>query len=285
MPQFASQDLRSIVSGASGFGGGGRAGATIQYVISGPELSVLTKASQEALAKFKEVPGVVDADTSLKTGNPELKVQINRDLAAQLGVAPADIATALRYFVGGSEVTTYNEKGRAIRRVSARSGAVSQRPAEHRRFDGSLDQVGRRPVTAGGEFRRGHRPRLHRALQRVGAGHAVVEHQAGRLADRDFERAGKDRRRPQFGAGLHRRAGRLVQRVGAHRQFVLDGDCALVHLYVSDFGGAVRELGSPDHDFDELAPHGSVSRCCRCYCSGRASTSFRCWGFWCCLAS
>ena len=111
MPQFASQDLRSIVSGKSGLEGGGRAGATIQYVISGPDLDVLSRASQAALEKFKNVPGVVDADTSLKTGNPELQVQINRDLAAQLGVAPADIATALRYFVGGDNVTTYNEKG------------------------------------------------------------------------------------------------------------------------------------------------------------------------------
>ena len=111
MPQFESQDLRSIVSGASGFGGGGRSGAAIQYVISGPELSKLTTASRKALAQFKKIPGVVDADTNLKTGNPELEVEINRDLAANLGVQPADIATALRYFVGGDQVTTYNEKG------------------------------------------------------------------------------------------------------------------------------------------------------------------------------
>lgn len=111
MPQFDSQNLRSIVSGAGGFGGSGRAGATIQYVISGPELKVLTKASEKALEEFEKIPGVVDADTSLKTGNPELKVQINRDLAAQLGVSPSDVATALRYFVGGDAVTNYNEKG------------------------------------------------------------------------------------------------------------------------------------------------------------------------------
>jgi HAE1 family hydrophobic/amphiphilic exporter-1 len=111
MPQFDSQNLRSIVSGAGGFGGAGRAGATIQYVISGPDLKVLAEASQKALEEFKKVPGVVDADTSLKTGNPELKVQINRDLAAQLGVSPSDVATALRYFVGGDEVTNFNEKG------------------------------------------------------------------------------------------------------------------------------------------------------------------------------
>jgi HAE1 family hydrophobic/amphiphilic exporter-1 len=111
MPQFDSQDLRYIVSGAGGFGGAGRAGATIQFIMSGPELKVLEKASEKALEEFKKIPGVVDADTSLKTGNPELKVQINRDLAAQLGVSPADVATALRYFVGGDAVTNYNEKG------------------------------------------------------------------------------------------------------------------------------------------------------------------------------
>jgi HAE1 family hydrophobic/amphiphilic exporter-1 len=111
MPQFAGQGLRSIVSGSTGFGGSGRSGATIQYVLSGPDLEKLAVASQKALAEFKKVPGVVDADTSLNTGNPELEVKIDRSLAAQLGVQPTDIATALRYFVGGDEVTNFNQGG------------------------------------------------------------------------------------------------------------------------------------------------------------------------------
>ena len=111
MPRFDGLGLRSIVSGTSGFGGSGRDGAEIQYVISGPELSKLTEASQKALAGFKKIDGVVDADTSLNTGNPELEVQIDRQMAAQLGVQPTDVATALRYFVGGDEVTNLNEGG------------------------------------------------------------------------------------------------------------------------------------------------------------------------------
>lgn len=111
MPQFDGRGLRSIVSGTSGFGGTGRAGATIQYVMSGPDLQVLAAASEEALEKFKKIPGVVDADTSLNTGNPELEVEIDRQMAAQLGVQPTDVATALRYFVGGDEVTNLNEGG------------------------------------------------------------------------------------------------------------------------------------------------------------------------------
>jgi HAE1 family hydrophobic/amphiphilic exporter-1 len=111
MPQFQSEDLRSIVSGSSGFGGSGRAGATVQFVISGPDLKKLSQASQKALTEFKKIPGVVDADTSLNTGSPELEVQVDRQLAAQLGVQPTDVATALRYFVGGDEVTNLNQGG------------------------------------------------------------------------------------------------------------------------------------------------------------------------------
>ncbi len=111
VPKFHSDNLRSIVGPVSSFGGGGRAGATIQFLISGPDLKTLSNASKKALEQFKKIPGVVDADTSLNTGKPELEVKIDRNLANDLGVQPADLANALRYFVGGDEVTDYNEKG------------------------------------------------------------------------------------------------------------------------------------------------------------------------------
>ncbi|RYG74996.1 efflux RND transporter permease subunit, partial [bacterium] len=111
MPHFASANLRTIVSGASGFGGGGRNGAAIQFAISGPSLQKLQEVSQKALVEFKKIPGVVEADTSLEYGKPELQVKVDRDLASQLGVSPGDVSSALRYFVGGAEVTNYNEGG------------------------------------------------------------------------------------------------------------------------------------------------------------------------------
>jgi HAE1 family hydrophobic/amphiphilic exporter-1 len=111
VPKFDGYNLRSIVGEAGGFGGGGRQGATIQYVMSGPDLEKLSVASQKALEQFRKVPGVVDADTSLNTGKPELEVHIDRALANQLGVEPTDIANALRYFVGGDQVSDYYEGG------------------------------------------------------------------------------------------------------------------------------------------------------------------------------
>ncbi len=111
LPSFAADNLRSIVGPVSSFGGGGRAGATIQYVIAGPDLQKLTEVSQKTLSLFRKIPGVVDADTNLVLGKPELKAQIDRPLAAQLGVNVSDIANAMRYLVGGDQVSDFYENG------------------------------------------------------------------------------------------------------------------------------------------------------------------------------
>jgi len=47
--------------------------------------------------------GLVDADITLKLDKPELRVEINRPRAADLGVDSTDIATALRLMVGGDD--------------------------------------------------------------------------------------------------------------------------------------------------------------------------------------
>jgi HAE1 family hydrophobic/amphiphilic exporter-1 len=99
--------LRTSV-GSSGMGGGGGGGAGVQYSLSGPDLVELEKYSGLLLAKIKEIPGAVDADTSLVIGKPELRVEIDRGRAADLGVRVQDIAQALNVLVAGDAVTTFN---------------------------------------------------------------------------------------------------------------------------------------------------------------------------------
>ncbi len=64
---------------------------------------------QQALAKLKAIPGVVDADTSLVVGKPELSVLIDR--AGPPTWVPSRSRRALRLLVGGEKVTTYEEEG------------------------------------------------------------------------------------------------------------------------------------------------------------------------------
>ena len=110
LPTMAS-NLRTSVQEVAVIGGGGAQNATIQFTINGPDLNKLEAISKQLVARAKDLPGVVDMDTSLNVGKPELSVQVDRPKAADLGVQIGDAAEALRLLVGGDQVTTYNEGG------------------------------------------------------------------------------------------------------------------------------------------------------------------------------
>src|SRR5215218_9436951 len=57
---------------------------------------------------MKTIPDVVDADSTLISGKPELRVEIDRARAADLGVRVGDIAQALNTLVAGQKVSTFN---------------------------------------------------------------------------------------------------------------------------------------------------------------------------------
>ena len=100
--------LRTSVQQVAAFSGGGFRNADLQYVIGGPDLAKLTQYSDAMLAKMKTIPDVVDADSTLVTGKPELRVIIDRARAADLGVRVGDIAQALNTLVAGQKVSTFN---------------------------------------------------------------------------------------------------------------------------------------------------------------------------------
>jgi hydrophobic/amphiphilic exporter-1 (mainly G- bacteria), HAE1 family len=86
------------------FGTGGR--FDIDFVIRGPELTQLARYAEELRTRSQTLGGIVDADTTLKLNKPELRVQIDRDRAAALGVNTEDIANSLRVMVGGDDQVT-----------------------------------------------------------------------------------------------------------------------------------------------------------------------------------
>ena len=83
------------------FGAGGR--TDIDFVFRGPELVALAGYADDLVERSKSLGGIVDADTTLKLNKPELRVVIDRERAADLGVDTSDIATSLRLMVGGEE--------------------------------------------------------------------------------------------------------------------------------------------------------------------------------------
>jgi HAE1 family hydrophobic/amphiphilic exporter-1 len=105
--QFPGQ-LRTSVQQVVAISGGGFRNADIQYVIGGPDLAKLTQYSEALQAKMKTIPDVVDVDSTLITGKPEVRVIIDRARAGDLGVRVGDIAQALNTLVAGQKVSTFN---------------------------------------------------------------------------------------------------------------------------------------------------------------------------------
>ena len=105
--------------------GGGGGGMGVQYTISGPDLRRLAEYSDALLRQVRELPVAVDADTSLVIGRPELRVEIDRQRAADLGVKVQDIAQAFYMLVGGSKTTSYYVGDEQYRRHDSREPALS----------------------------------------------------------------------------------------------------------------------------------------------------------------
>ena len=89
----------------------GSAPVDIDFVIRGPELMELYKYSEQLREWAAKAPGLQDVDTTMRINKPEVRVAINRDRAADLGVDASDIASSLRLMVGGDdEVSRFRDE-------------------------------------------------------------------------------------------------------------------------------------------------------------------------------
>ncbi|WP_437593046.1 efflux RND transporter permease subunit [Sorangium sp. So ce1000] len=98
-------DLRISVRNVPSFNIGG-GNFEIDIAIQGPDIEALERYANELRDRSAQLGGIVDADVTLKIDRPELRVMIERDRAAQLGVRTQDIATALRLMVGGDQAVS-----------------------------------------------------------------------------------------------------------------------------------------------------------------------------------
>jgi len=103
------ETLTTSVQPVAAIGGGGFRNAGITYVLAGPDLSKLDDYSARLLAHMKQDPNMVDPDRTLLPGKPELRVQIDRARAADLGVSVLDLSQTLNALMAGLEITSFSE--------------------------------------------------------------------------------------------------------------------------------------------------------------------------------
>jgi multidrug efflux pump len=83
----------------------------LQFVVQAPSYAELDTAVEALMARVRAYPGLANADSDLKLNKPQLKVDINRDKAAQMGVGVDTIGRTLETLLGGREVTRFKQAG------------------------------------------------------------------------------------------------------------------------------------------------------------------------------
>src|SRR5690606_7098382 len=86
-------------------------GQPLQVVLGGPDYVELAEWRDRMLARMEENPGLYGADSDYKETQPQLRVEIDRARAADLGVSVQEIGRTLETMMGSRRVTTYVEDG------------------------------------------------------------------------------------------------------------------------------------------------------------------------------
>jgi multidrug efflux pump len=89
---------------------GGR-GQRYQLVLGGPDYAELAEWRDRMLVRIEGNPGLMDADSDYKETRPQMRVNINRERAADLGVSVQEIGRTLETMMGSRQVTTFVDQG------------------------------------------------------------------------------------------------------------------------------------------------------------------------------
>jgi multidrug efflux pump len=84
----------------------------LQFVVQGNSYEELDRAVNALMARARTFPGVANVDSDLKLNKPQLKVEIDRDKAAALGVQIEAIGRTLETLLGGRQVTRFKREGK-----------------------------------------------------------------------------------------------------------------------------------------------------------------------------
>ena len=80
-------------------------------IVTSASYEELNEVTEAFLAEARKNPGLLNLDTDLKLNKPELDVQVNRERAADTGVAVETVGRTLETMLGGRQVTRFKRDG------------------------------------------------------------------------------------------------------------------------------------------------------------------------------
>lgn len=86
----------------------------IELHVVGDDLAELRRVGGRAIEVISKIPGVKDTELSMKSGYPEVIIELDRELLAARGVSPGQIAQRLRTEVQGDVATRFSRAGEKV---------------------------------------------------------------------------------------------------------------------------------------------------------------------------
>jgi len=88
---------------------GGMRGEQLQFAIVGPELDGVASLSRELARRLGQTPELGRIDLDLQLDLPQLRLEVDRVRAADVGLSSADVAYAVNMLAGGVDIAKYND--------------------------------------------------------------------------------------------------------------------------------------------------------------------------------
>ena len=108
----------------------GSRGQRYQLVLGGPDYAELAQWRDRVLERMESNPGIQDPDSDYKETRPQMRVQIDRARAADLGVSVTAIGRTLETMMGSRRVTTYVDNGEEYEVVVQAGREARMTPAD-----------------------------------------------------------------------------------------------------------------------------------------------------------
>ena len=109
---MAREVLRPVVGVRTSIllmGGPGGGVKPIQVNVQGPDVAELQRLSDDIARQVAALPGLVDVETSLGSPRPEYRIEVNRDLASEMGLDIGQISGSVRPLLAGQTATTWQD--------------------------------------------------------------------------------------------------------------------------------------------------------------------------------
>jgi HAE1 family hydrophobic/amphiphilic exporter-1 len=90
----------------------GTGGKTVQLDIIGHSFEETDALAEKIRLILEKIPGAVDVSVSREANRPELRIEIDREKAASLGLDMYTISESMKTFIQGATATKYREKGK-----------------------------------------------------------------------------------------------------------------------------------------------------------------------------